>query len=166
MSASILTTRTLYDTFVEDFDGGIERVGFFLADYRPATRQFALASWRSIDSDGYELRNDFHVSLKDEIRPEIIKWAWDEGASLVEVHSHGPRYAAAFSWSDVAGLREWVPHLWWRLRHRPYAAIVTAGETFDALAWIEGPTRPEQVTHLEVAGELHRATGLTLGRHE
>lgn len=102
--------------------------------------------------------------LSDEMRAEIIRWAWAEEASLVEAHSHafGP---AQFSPSDLEGLEEWVPHLWWRLRGRPYGAIVVADGTVDALAWIEGADVPEQIVTLEIAGEGSiPATGGTLAQ--
>lgn len=57
-----------------------------------------------------------------------------------------------------------MPHVRWRLHGRPYASIVTAGDTFDALAWVEDAARPEQVERLEVDGEVHLATALTLPR--
>ena len=70
---------------------------------------------------------------------------------------------ASFSLSDISGLEQWVPHLWWRLRGRPYGAIVIDGETLDALAWIEGADEPEQVVSLVIDGDGSiAATGQTL----
>lgn len=97
------------------------------------------------------------------MKTEVIKWAWNAGASLVEAHSHSDLGRAKFSSSDLWGFREWVPHLFWRLRARPYAALVTAGDTFDALAWIEAADNPEQVERIEVDDEaVLMATGRTL----
>jgi hypothetical protein len=63
----------------------------------------------------------------------------------------------------MSGLREWVPHLWWRLRGRPYGAVVVDGDTFDALAWVASADRPEYVVGIELdGGGLLSATGLTL----
>jgi hypothetical protein len=96
----------------------------------------------------------------------FFKWAWDAGASLVEAHSHGDTVPACFSPSDLLGLDVWVPHLRWRLRGRPYAAIVTAGDTFDAIAWIDGADQPEQIHHLEIMGKGKlAATARTLPRY-
>jgi hypothetical protein len=50
----------------------------------------------------------------------------------------------------------------WRLRGRPYAAIVTAGESFDALAWLDDDKGPIQVGALEVDGVTFAATARTL----
>jgi len=156
----------IYKHFRRDFEGRIEHVGFFLANYESSNRTFSLTDWRVIPEEGYEFQNDFHVSLTDEVRPEIIKWAWDSGKSLVEVHSHGGEWPASFSPSDMFGFDEWVPHLWWRLRGRPYAAIVTASESLDALAWTRNPRTPEQVDRLEIPNTASiEATRLTLEGH-
>jgi hypothetical protein len=109
------------------------------------------------------LQSAYRVTLRDEVRPGIIKWAWDAGACLVEVHSHSDLGDAWFSPSDIWGLREWVPHVRWRLRGRPYVAIVSDGSTLDALAWID--QEAEQVDWIEDEdGERHVATGKTLLR--
>ncbi len=122
-----------------------EQVGFFLADWSPAERRFMIREWRPVDAGTGDADGRLHVSLPDETRSEIIQWAWAEGACLIEAHSHGRWSPAAFSPYDLRNLREWVPHLWWRLQGRPYAAIVTTTRDFDALAWIENPDEIEQV---------------------
>jgi hypothetical protein len=53
---------------------------------------------------------------------------------------------------DFEGFTEFVPHVRWRLRGRPYAAIVVADTTFDALAWIE-PEDPKPVAVDAVTAE-------------
>lgn len=77
----------------------------------------------------------FEVRLRDHVRPRLIKAAWDAGVALVEAHSHGGPFAASFSPTDMVGLREWVPHLRWRLGGRPYAALVFARDSVDGLVW-------------------------------
>jgi proteasome lid subunit RPN8/RPN11 len=154
----------LYGGFREELNARAEGAGFFLADYEADTRAFRFREWRVVPESGFESRSEFHLVLRDEVRAEIIKWAWDEGASLVEAHSH--RFGEAeFSWSDLRGLHDWVPHLWWRLRGRPYGAIVLDGGTVDALAWIDDASSAEQVLELEIVGQGSiPATGRTLAR--
>jgi hypothetical protein len=165
VTASLSASADLYRELRGHLTGRVEQVGFFLADYDPARRAFLLRTWRPVPPEGFEIQSEYHVTLTDEMRPEIIKWAWDAGASLVEAHSHGDVGMACFSPSDGWGFKEWVPHLWWRLRGRPYAAIVTTGETFDAIAWIDGADQPEQVGYLEILGKGKRAaTASTLAR--
>jgi hypothetical protein len=163
MSAVIATTPEVFRPAREHLRGRIEQVGFFLADYDEEHRAFVMHEWRPMPPEAFEFQSAYHVTLRDEVRPEVIRWAWDAGASLVEVHSHGDEGVASFSPSDVWGLQEWVPHVRWRLGGRPYAAIVTAGDTFDALAWVE-PDAPEQVVRLEVDDDVSLATALTLPR--
>lgn len=163
MSAVISAAAELYRPARLHLRGRIEQVGFFLADYDEERRAFVLREWRPIPPEAFEHQSAYHVTLRDELRPEIIKWAWDAGTSLVEVHSHGDDGIASFSPSDIWGFDEWVPHVRWRLRGRPYAAIVTAGDTFDALAWIDGNV-PEQIVHLEVEDDTYFATARTLPR--
>jgi hypothetical protein len=166
MTALLSASAGLYRELHGDLTGRVEQVGFFLADYDPGRRAFLLREWRPVPPEGFEIQTEYHVTLTDEMRPAIIKWAWDAGASLVEAHSHGDTGVACFSPSDVWGLEEWVPHLRWRLRGRPYAAIVTAGETFDAIAWIDGADQPEQIDHLEIMGKGQlAATARTLPRY-
>jgi hypothetical protein len=143
-------TRALYDGARGHLRGRVEQVGFFLADFDGTRRAFLLREWRAIPPEGFEYQSAYHVSLTDEMKTEVIRWAWDARACLVEAHSHGDFGRAMFSPSDLSGFRDWVPHLFWRLRRRPYAALVTAGETFDALAWVEAADLPEQIERIEL----------------
>jgi hypothetical protein len=161
--AKLATSRSLHESFRRHLRGDVEQVGFFLADYDPEKRRFSLIEWRPVPAEGFEIQSSFHVTLTDETKAAVIKWAWDSGKCLVEAHSHGDDGLAVFSPSDLWGFKEWVPHLWWRLRGRAYAAIVIADETFDALAWIDAADHPEQVSRLAVeGGDDLAATGLTL----
>lgn len=162
MSTAIAASGELYRSLRTHLTGRIEQVGFFLADYDDALRAFNLREWRPMPPEAFEIQSAYNVTLRDEVRPEIIKWAWDADACLVEAHSHGDKGLARFSPSDLWGFDEWVPHVRWRLRGRPYAAIVTAGHTFDALAWIGDPESPEQVEQLQVGNHIHVATAQTL----
>lgn len=153
----------LWATAREHLDVSAERVGFFLADWSPVESTFAVRSWRPIDDSATENRDILHVSLSDGTRSEVIQWAWAEGASLIEAHSHGSWTPAVFSRFDLSNLNEWVPHLWWRLGGRPYAAIVTSAFDFDGLAWISSPGDTEQVEGVS-AGAFFRATGATRSR--
>jgi len=164
MSAILVADGGLYDSFRRHLTAKAEQAGFFLADYDTATRSLTLRTWRPVPAEGFEGQNDFHLTLRDDVRADVIKWAWDNDACLVEAHSHRADRPACFSPSDIWGLDEWVTHLWWRLRGRPYAAIVTAGDTFDALAWIDGPDTPEQVQHLAIDDVMDLPTARTLPR--
>ena len=163
MTAILRTNAEIFEPARRHLQGHVEQVGFFLADYEAKERSLSLREFRAIAPEDFEIQTDYHVTLKDEIRPEVIKWATGSDACLVEAHSHvgGP---AGFSGTDIMGFDEWVPHVRWRLRRQPYAAIVLANDTFDAVAWIEKGEIPEPVERLHVNGTTLGATALTLPR--
>jgi hypothetical protein len=120
-----------------------------------------------VGEDGFWAQDDDYIELSDETRISIIKKAHRTNTALVELHSHpfdGP-WAPAFSIADMNGFRETVPHMWWRLPSRPYAAIVVAPSGFDSLVWKRSPHSPVSLTALRMDGEALLPTGMTLGGH-
>ena len=118
-----------------------------------------------VDKSGFKVQRDDFIELSDEMRISIIKKAHMTRTALIELHSHpfSGQWAAAFSIADMMGFKETVPHMWWRLPGRPYAAIVAAYNGFDALIWHENPHQPENVTSLRVADKVFKPTNRTLG---
>jgi Prokaryotic homologs of the JAB domain len=140
-----------------------EQVAFFFSDPYGGDRVLRLTDVYFVPPEQFIFQSGFHVRLSDEVRQYLIRRAWDSNACLVEAHSHPGPGAVDFSPSDLAGFEEWVPHLRWRLKRRPYAALVFGYESFDALAWIDGADQPESVERLSVAGGLDEfPTGTTI----
>jgi hypothetical protein len=107
---------------------------------------FEHVEWYPIHPDGFLVRTGYHFELTDETRAKVIKRAHDLGASLVEFHSHTGPWPAAFSPSDQLGFQEFVPHVWWRLKGKPYLAIVVTQGDFDGLVWMVDPKTPSTWT--------------------
>lgn len=103
-----------------------------------------------------------YLELADATRARLIKRAHDLDASLVEMHSHPGPWDAAFSPSDLGGLSETVPHMWWRLNKRPYAAIVIAPSGFDALVWLDGPPFHQELHSLAAGSQILVPTNITI----
>lgn len=122
---------------------------------------FRCIEWAPVAPDGFASRSAFHLELTDAARASAIKRAHDLGASLVEFHSHTGRWPAAFSGSDLAAFREFVPHVWWRLKGRPYVAVVVARGGFDGFAWITGPGAPHLLTGVIIEHEVLSPTALS-----
>jgi hypothetical protein len=57
-----------------------------------------------------------------------------------------------FSPSDIYGFSEYVPHCRWRLRGRPYLAVVVTPAGMDALAWTGADGKPVALTAIRPAG--------------
>jgi molybdopterin/thiamine biosynthesis adenylyltransferase len=105
----------------------------------------------------------FHAEISEEVQAKIIKMAADKSLLLVEVHSHpGCEKGAGFSPSDLAGFREFVPHIFWRLRVKEYAALVFGDHDYDALAWMNDPVEPAPFSGLVVSGNVIAPTGVTI----
>lgn len=71
----ILVEAALWEAARNHLDKGAEQVGFFLADWSPADRQFRIRAWRPIDDGCADSPGQLHVSLPDETRSAIIQWA-------------------------------------------------------------------------------------------
>ncbi len=124
-----------------------EEVAFAYARFEDEV--FEVVGLEVMTGGDVESQSGRHVILADGVRPRLVQTAWSSGHCLIETHSHGPRGYAEFSPSDLLGFDEWVPHVRWRLRGRPYAALVVAGENWDALAWVDS-NEPVAVRGLEI----------------
>jgi len=151
-----------------------EQVGFVFArvNVNEEGVEFTAADLYLCEPADYDRQAIDHVQLTDEAEGRIIKTAWDKGCALVELHSH-PFVAlrteesalqpiACFSPYDARGLAEFVPHVQWRLKGQPYAAVVFSPRDFDALVWPTRGGRPEPLDRLQAAERVMRPTGRTL----
>lgn len=115
-----------------------------------------------LSSDDFDSQFEDYLELADATRVRLIKRAHALNASLVEMHSHPGPWAAAFSRADRVGLAETVPHMFWRLAKRPYAAIVVAASGFDALVWTEANDAPLPLDALMAGSQILRPTNNSL----
>lgn len=134
--------------------GGNEQAAFVFVRRNDAQRPFTYVDWYPVLPDGFIAQLPFHFELTDETRAAVIKRAHDLGASLVEFHSHTGPWEPQFSPSDWAGFEEVVPHMWWRLKGRPYAAVVVSRKGFDAFIWLNDPNIPARLDGITVDGRV------------
>jgi len=140
-----------------------EKAAFVYArqDVENSATVFRYVEWFPVPPDGFTSRSLFHFELTDETRAMVIKRAHDLGASLIELHSHTGSWPARFSPSDHAGFEEFVPHVWWRLKGRPYLAVVVTASSFDAFVWLSDPRSPEYLDGIVVKEQLFLPTRLS-----
>ena len=112
--------------------------------------------------EDFASQEDDYLELADETRARLIKRAHDLEASLVEFHSHPGPYPACFSPADLRGFTEFVPHVLWRLKQRPYAAVVVAPSGFDGFVWSPLAHTPLAMKGLSIGRKIHPSTGLTI----
>lgn len=124
--------------------------------------RFDVVESAMLDRRHFAWQEGYYLELDDSARAGLIKRAHDLGASLVEIHSHLGDYPAAFSLSDRSGLKDTVRHMWWRLKGRPYIAIVVAAGGFDSLVWLESPKIPCALDGICVSDHTLKPTNLSL----
>lgn len=141
-----------------------EEVAFVFTRFTYSIHKLELEykDWYPVLSKDFVVQSLWYLELKDKIRAKIIKQAHDLKMSVVEFHSHPNLTKACFSWSDLEGLDEFVPHIMWRLKGRPYAAIVVTPSEFDALVWLNDSRNPQMLSQMRVGNRVLRPTGLTL----
>lgn len=126
--------------------------------------RFRVIDWYPVPEEGFVERSLYYLELTDETRGLVIKKAHDLRCSLIEAHSHSGKHPAEFSQSDKRGFDEFVPHVLWRLKRRPYAAMVMATNSIDALAWQE-ESEGLQVAAIQAGDRSITTTALTLANH-
>ncbi len=104
--------------------------------------------------DDLDHQSAYHISLKDETKAALIKKAHDTECALVELHSHIGTGSAQFSPSDYFGFEEFVPHVRWRLKGAPYAALVMTKQDMDGFIWAGPGTTAARLQGIEVDGRL------------
>ncbi len=159
--------RPLHTHLVPD-KFSVEEAAFAYARivHTEGTTSFECFEWMPIINEGFVQRSSVNLELADETKALAIKRAHDLQASIIEFHSHTGSWPASFSPSDVYGFQELVPHVWWRLKGRPYAAVVFSKSGFDGFAWIADPYEPQQLDGIVVGKGFYASTGLSLRKEK
>lgn len=147
------------------FGRGLEREqgGFLLCSAVPAGDElvFSGIEWIPLMPKDYVHHDVDYLELRDETRAALIKRAHDAAAAVVEVHSHPWPRPACFSPADLEGLAEFVPHVRWRLKRRPYGALVFGTNSFDGIAWHNNSPLAIPLHAIVTPTNIEHATGLT-----
>lgn len=134
----------------------VEQAAFLFCDFTVSGERslFSFKDMYVATSDDFEIHSAYHIELKDEVKGKVIRQAHNLGASIVEVHSHVDQLSARFSYSDWSGFSEFVPHVMWRLKGKPYIALVYTPSSFDALVWIGNSKIPMALSEIAVARKI------------
>jgi hypothetical protein len=145
-----------------------EEAAFIFCRVRQAEAEveFQFLNVHLVSPAEFDYKSLHGIELTDGCRAGVIKSAHDLGASLLELHSHPRASVVEFSPSDRHGFAGFVPHVWWRLKKKPYAAIVVGPRGFDSLSWVSNPDRPDGALDLQVGDRRLAPTGLTFQNWE
>lgn len=142
-----------------------EQAGFIFAHAQHVPNvslSFSFVEWLPLKGKDFAHQSRYHLEMRDETRASVIKHAHDLGCSLIEFHSHPGPWDAQFSGSDFRGFDEFVPHVLWRLKGKPYAAAVVAPSGLDALAWVSSPRQFVPVQSVILGTERVETSGLSI----
>lgn len=120
------------------FQNELEQGAFLFAQIKQETAQTILevAEVYLVPPDGWQLQMDVHLEMKDEERAKIMRLARQKNLALVDCHSHpGSFNKVWFSTSDRYGISEFALYAKWKLSGKPYAAMVWAESSIDAVVW-------------------------------
>ena len=143
-----------------------EEAAFAYLDRADSNHRFELVRWEPVPQSGFIYQSLYGLELTDEYRAKVIKQAHDLGSALMELHSHPLSKYAAFSPSDQAGFLEFVPHVRWRLKGKPYFAVVFSAREFDSLWWLSDSAMPDGAVRLRVEGRTVEPSRVTLEEWE
>jgi hypothetical protein len=115
-----------------------------------------------VSESDYLFHSGFHFELKDAVRAKVIKKAHDLNCCIVETHSHIKQGIAEFSYSDWIGFSDFVPHVQWRLKGKPYISLVFTARNFDALVWFKDKQSPITLKGIQVGKKLKVPTGKSI----
>ncbi|MGH9428742.1 MAG: hypothetical protein ACRD2L_20845 [Terriglobia bacterium] len=161
--ARLILPQTVYKPLVAHLlpaEARSEEVAFVFARFEEGTFEFL--EWYPVPTTEFEYRSLYHIELSVRCRAKTIKRAHDLGCSIMEFHSHPCSQIPSFSPSDYYGFHEYVPHVSWRLKGKPYAAIVVAAAGFDSLVWLGDPQRPAGTVEIAVGNKVLHPSGSTL----
>jgi hypothetical protein len=164
MTIDLHSSADLWVVASHHLRGAPERVMFLTA----STTDIVITDHLLIDDRDLE-PGPWCVQLTDDAQQRVLQWAAAREGWLIELHSHLGAYGdpAQLSAVDTAGLKDWVPHVRWRLRQRPYAAVVFGPRTIDGVAWSGAKgLPPASIGSWEVDGTAVETTGLSVANFE
>lgn len=151
------------DRLLTYLDVCTERMAFLLAEPHYSDRWTVVDELYLTDEVDYSYQSAYGMELADAVRPRVLSWATRPDVALVEVHSHGRlSHRTTFSPTDLDGLEEVVPQMLWRLRGRPYAAVVLGADDVDALAWANRGQPPSAPGSIVLGDRTLTPTGIAV----
>lgn len=103
---------------------------------------------------GWEVQIEVYLQMRDSERAKIMKRARDKNLAAIDCHSHpGAGGDVWFSPSDVAGITEFAQYARWKLDGKPFAAVVWAEKSIDAVIWEGDFQQAQRIDEIRVLGE-------------
>jgi len=126
---------------------------FAQADERVGTLSLRVVDVYLVPPTGWQIQEEVYLEMKDAERAKIMKMARDRSFAAIDCHSHpGTMGDVSFSPSDRKGISDFAPYAKWKLDARPFAAMVWAETSVDAVIWHGDFAAPQAVNAIQIAG--------------
>jgi molybdopterin/thiamine biosynthesis adenylyltransferase len=153
----VIIPRILFDRLKVHLLGSlkVEREAFMLGGWDSSNGlEIYVRELIPIQSRDLEFEGDNGLELKDEKKVQLIRQCKQEGACLLEAHTHPfSDSRVGFSSYDLQNLKEFVKYVRIRLPNTPYCAMVWGKNSVTALIWDGKTAKGSQVDELVVRGE-------------
>jgi hypothetical protein len=161
---TLVLPADVHDRLRAYLDAPHERMAFLLAEASTNGEPWTVVDDLYLtDGEDYAYQGPFGMELADHVRARVLQWATPTCAALVEVHAHGGYdEPTSFSPTDIEGLDNVVPQMLWRLRGRPYTAVVVGGDDLDVLTWDRRGVQPRTLAAVVLGDRNLTPTGITL----
>jgi hypothetical protein len=141
------------------FQNELEQGAFLFAEAKREDGELNLvaADYYLVPASGWEAQVEFYLQMKDSERAKIMKLAREKNLCAIDCHSH-PRACddVWFSPSDVAGITEFAQYAKWKLRGKPFAAMVWGEQSVDAVLWQVEFSHAERVAQVKIIGNAEQ----------
>ena len=139
MSASIVIPSEIEKSVRKHlFKSEVEQGSFLFTrtETLPGSLSLRVFDLYLVPESGWEIQTDYHLQMKDSERAMIMRKARDLQAGVIDCHSHPQAEDDVFfSASDRSGISDFAQYAKWKLSGRPFAAMVWAQRSMDAVLW-------------------------------
>lgn len=138
------------------FQNEVEQGAFLLAEAeRPRGRlNLVVADYYLVPAHGWEVQAEIYLQMKDSERAKIMRLAREKDLCAIDCHSHPHANDDVwFSPSDIAGIAEFAQCAKWKLDGKPFAAMVWAEESVDAVLWQGNFDSGQRVDTVKILGD-------------
>ena len=138
MEANVLIPEELYITLRRHLFKENQEQGAFLFAKESASSNgtdLIVKDIHLIQTGAWDVQNSFYLELSEEEKVKIMLHARDRDFDLIECHSHRNNGPAAFSLSDIRGLKEFLGYVRWKLPGKKYGALVWTESSVHGQVW-------------------------------
>ncbi len=138
------------------FQSHLEQAAFLFAttETEYGAVRFHVEDSYLVPASGWDVQMDVYLEMTDEERAKILKMARDRNAAIIDCHSHPHSQEDVwFSPSDLAGINQFAQYTKWKLKGRPFAALVFGETSIDGVVWQGEFAGAEPLGALAVVGQ-------------